>query len=340
MPVGPPRPARPPDGAPSRRGGRPGLSVVSRGSTPSPAFDADEAAFEADGRHLSSVATGVAPALARHTIAAPLARVLLLRPCRLVSVSSGRVRAAVLVDDAARQATGLLSAGAAEVLLAGIAERRLPAAPPPALRPMRCPACASPFPLDREGQLRLCPACRRAYLVTGRRLLPVAYVAELPPSPRGRVLVPAWRFGFVLEDPRDGRELSTLAAVRSRCGETGADERGDSDGIDVPAFFPADRRRERRPRQPLPSLPPAAFPLCEGPARGEAGFPEPRLVGALGPHEAAGIVRHAFLAALEPETVARAAPRRLKALLFDAPLRLGSPRLVLRALRRPEAGTS
>jgi hypothetical protein len=244
------------------------------------------------------------------------------------------------VDDAARQATGLLSRGAAEALLDEIAERRLPVAPAPALRPMRCPACASAFPLDRQGQLRICPACRRAYLVTGRRLLPVTYVAELPPTSRGRVLVPAWRFEFVLEDPRDGLGLSSLEAVRSRCGEAAPERQDDARGIDVPAFLPADRRRERAGTQELPSLPPAAFPLCEGPARGEAGFPEPRLVGALGPGEAASVVRHALFAALGPRTVARASASRLKALLFDAPLRLASPRLVLRALRRTEVGPS
>ena len=270
----------------------------------------------------------------------PLARVLVLRPCLLVSVSSDRVRAAVLVDGAARQATGLLSAGAAEALLGEIAERRLPASPAPSLRPMRCPECASAFPLDRQGQLRICPACRRAYLVTGRRLLPVAYVAELPPKSRGRVLVPAWRFEFALEDPRDGLALSSLAAVRSRCGEAIPERQDDAGSVDVPAFLPADRRRERAGAQELLSLPPATFPHVEGPARGEAGFPEPRLVGALGPDQAASVVRHAFLAALGPRIVARASARRLKALLFDAPLRLSSPRLVLRALRRNEVEPS
>ena len=87
----------------------------------------------------------------------------------------------------------------------------------------------------------------------------------------------------------------------------------------------------------LPALPPTAAPLYEGPARGEAGFPDPRPVGALGPAEAASVVRHALLAALPARVVALAAPRRLKALLFEAPLRVGTPRLVLRALPRAEA---
>ena len=313
-----------------------GLSTVSRRSVSAPPFDADETAFESDAERLSAAAAGPAPSLARHAVAVPLARVLVLRPCLLVSVSSDRIGAAVLVDAAARQATGLLSRGAAESLLGEIADRRLPAAPAPSLRPMRCPECASAFPLDRQGQLRICPACRRAFLVTGRRLLPVAYLAELPPTPRGRVLVPAWRFEFSLEDPRDGHGLSSLAAVRSRCGEPVPEQGDDAGGVDVPAFLPADRRRERRGTQELPSLPPALFPLCGGPARGEAGFPEPGFVGALGPGEAASVVRHALLAALGPPTVARASARRLKALLFDAPLRLGAPHLVLRALRRTE----
>ena len=313
------------------------LSPVTRRRVAAPPFDADEAAFAADAEGLLAVRSGAAPALIRDALAFPLARVVVLRPCRLVSVSSGGSRAGVLVDEASRQATALLSRAAEEALREDIAERSLPAALPPVLRPMRCPECASPFPLDREGQLRICPACRRAFLVSGRRLLPVPYEAELPPSPRGRLLVPAWRFAFVLEDPRDGREVTSVAAVRSRCGEAAATVVEGPAPLDVPAFFPADRRTQRPGVQPLPSLAPAAFPLHEGPARGEAGFPEPRLVGALGPREAARVVRHALLAALRPETVARASARRLKALLFDAPLRLGPPRLVLRALRRADA---
>lgn len=312
------------------------LSVVSRRTILAPPFDAGEAGWAADGMHLETAHAGVAPPLARRAVAFPLARVLVLRPCRLVSVSSGRSRAGVVVDDAARQATALLSRGALEALQSELADRDLPVAPPPALRPMRCPECASPFPLDREGQLRICPACRRGWVVSGRRLLRVPYDAELAPSPRGRVLVPAWRLSFVLEDPRDGRELASVAAVRSRCGEadsTGLDEPAP---LDVAAFLPADRGRERSGTQALPSLPAAALPLHEGPARSEAGFPEPRLVGALGPLEAAALVRHVLLGTLRPETVARAAAGRLKALLFDAPLRVGSPRLVLRSLRRAE----
>jgi DNA-directed RNA polymerase subunit RPC12/RpoP len=312
------------------------LAVVSRRTVLAPPFDSDQAAYAADAERLEATRAGASPALARRAVVFPLTRVLVLRPCRLVLLSSGRLRAGVLVDGAARQVPALLSQAAFETLRLEITHRALPTASPVALRPMRCPACASPFPLDRAGQLRICPACRRAYLVTGRRLLPVPYEAELPPSPRGRTLVPAWRLSFVLEDPRDGGDLSSLAAVRSRCGEAEAAEPDERKDIDVPAFLPADRRRERHGAQPLVALPPAVFPLLEGPARGEAGFPEPRAVGALGPDEAACVVRHALLAALRPATVARASARRLKALLFDAPLRLGPPCLVLRALRRAE----
>jgi hypothetical protein len=309
---------------------------VARRTAVSPGFDADEAAFEGDAERLRAARPGEAPALARFVVALPIARLLVLRPCRLVSVSSGRSRAAVLVDGAARQATALLSTAAFEALGGEIAERPLPSAPAPALRPMRCPECATPFPIDREGQLRLCPACRRAWLVSGRRLQPVAYRAELPDSPRGRLLVPAWRVGFTLEDPRDGSRLSSLREVRARCGEETGDEPGAAGGLDVPAFLPYDRLRETRGLQPLAALPPAAFPLFEGPVRGEAGFPPVRSPGALGPLDAAAFVRGALLAALRPETVARATPRRLKALLFGAPLEVGTPRLVLRALPRPD----
>lgn len=312
------------------------LSVVSRRTVQAPPFDAGESAWAADAERLEAAHTGVAPPLARHGVAFPIARVLVLRPCRLVSVSSGRSRAGVLVDDAGRLATAILSQAALEALLSELAYRDLPAAPPPALRPMRCPECASPFPLDREGQLRICPSCRRAWRVSGRRLLRAPYDAELPPSARGRVLVPAWRFSFVLEDPRDGRQLASVAAVRSLCGEAGSTGVDEVAPLDVPAFLPADRRRESHGTQALPSLPAGAFPMCEGPARTEAGFPEPRLVGAIGPIEAAILVPHVLLGALRPETVARAAAGRLKALLFDAPIRVGPPRLVLRSLRRAE----
>ncbi len=313
------------------------LVVVSRRTATAPPFDAGDAAFEADAVRVQAAHPGVAPPLVRHCVASPLARLLVLRPCRLVSVSSGRSRAGVLVDDADRQATALLSQAATEALRDEIVDRALPASSPPALRPMRCPACASDFPLDREGQLRICPGCRRAWLVTGRRLQPVAYHAELPPNPRGRLLVPAWRLPFALLDPRDGGEASSVADVARRCGEAPVEAARAPDTLDVPAFRLADRRRERGGAQRLLSLPPASFPLFEGPARGEAGFPDPRLVGAIGPGEAAAVARHALLAALRPETVALASARRLKALLFDAPLRTGPPRLVLRALRRAEA---
>ncbi len=312
------------------------LSVVSRRTVLAPPFDAGETVWEADGTQHEAAHAGVAPPLARRAVAFPLTRVLVLRPCRLVSVSSGLSRAGVVVDDGARQAIALLSRAALEALLSELADRDLPVAPQPAFRPMRCPECASPFPLDREGQLRICPACRRAWVVSGRRLLRVPYDAELPGSPRGRVLVPVWRFPFVLEDPRDGRELATVAAVRSRCGEAGPTAVDEVAPLDVPAFLAADRGLERSGTQALPSLPAATLPLHEGPARPEAGFPETRLVGAFGPVEAAVLVRHVLLGALRPETVARAAVGRLRALLFDAPLRVGPPRLVLRSLRRAE----
>lgn len=318
------------------------LALVTRRQVIAPPFDAGETDFDGDARHLETVRSGVAPALIRSAVVFPLARLVVLRPCRLVRVASGRSRVGVLVDAAARQATALLSRAGAEALQAELAERPLPVSPPLTLRPMRCPECASPFPLDRQGQLRICLACRRAFLVTGRRLVPVRYEAELPPSARGWILVPAWRVPFVLVDPRDGGELTSAAAVRSRCGETDEEaveavEAVEPSPLDVPAFLPADRRREKSRAQRLPVLAPAAFPLLTGPARGESGFPEPRLVGALGPDEAARVVRHALLAFLRPGTVARASVRRLEGLVFDAPLRLGPPRLVLRAVRRAEA---
>lgn len=313
-----------------------GLAVVSPRSIAAPPFDVGDDAFAADAARLGAACAGGAPRLARHAVSFPLARLVVLRPCRLVAVSSGRSRGAVLVDGAAREATALLSRPAYEALRAEVADRPLPAAPPPALRPMRCPECASPLPLDREGQLRFCPACRRAFLAAGRRLVPLAYRAELPPSPRGRLLLPAWRIPFALVDPRDGREVSSVAEVLARCGDDTARGGGAPGTLDVPAVLPADRRREQRGTQRLPSLPPAAFPFFEGPARSEAGFPDPRPAGALGPSEAAAVVRHALLAALAPAAVARASARRLKAFLFDAPLRTGRATLVLRAVPRAD----
>lgn len=308
------------------------LPLLTRRTVTAPPFDADDAAFEDDTRRAAAARTP--DALVRHSVAVPLSRTLLLRPCRLVSVSAGPVRARVLVDDAARQAVALLSPGAAEALREEIAERPLADARGPLLRPMRCPACASPCPLDREGQLRLCPSCRRAWLVAGRRLPLVPYSAELPPSPRGRLLFPVWRVPFSLADPRDGRELASLAEVEARCGAPGAGGASGPVPLDVPASFPADRGRERRGTHRLLALPSPCFPLLPGPAREETGFPEPRLVGAMGPEEAVSVLRHALLASLGAATVALGSPRRLRDLLFRAPLRAGTPRLVLRALRR------
>lgn len=313
-----------------------GLVPAAGDTAVAPPFDAGEAAWEDDARRLAAASGAAGPVLVRRAVAVPLARLLVLRPALLVPVSAGRARGAVLVDGAARQAVALLSAGAAEALLESLAPRPLPASALPALRPMRCPSCALPFPLDRVGQLRLCPACRRAHLVAGPRLLPVRYEAELPPSPRGRLLVPAFRVSFALTDPRDGAELASLAAVRARCGDARAAAPAGPAPFDVPAFLPADRRRERAGGQFLPALPEAAFPLFEGPARPEAGFPDPRPVGALGPAEAAAVFRHALLAALPARAVALASPRRLKSLILEAPLRVGPPRLVLRALPRAE----
>jgi hypothetical protein len=311
------------------------LPLVTRRAVTAPPFDADDAAFVGDGRRAADARTP--DALTRRAVAVPLSRTLLLRPCRLVSVSAGRARAQVLVDDAARQATALLSSGAAEALREEIAERPLEDAGGPLLRPMRCPACASPCPLDREGQLRICPSCRRAWLVAGHRLPLVSYSAELPPSPRGRLLFPAWRVPFSLVDPVDGRELASLAEVEARCGAPTAGGDSGPAPLDVPAFFPVDRGREQRGTHRLLGLPPPAFPLLPGPAHEETGFPEPRLVGAIGPEEAVAVLRHALLASLRPATVALASPRRLGDLLFRAPLQTGTPRLVLRALRRVDA---
>ena len=123
-----------------------GLSVVSYRTVSAPPFDAGEDGWATDGKRLEAAHAGVAPLLVRHAVAFPLARLLVLRPCRLVSASAGRSRAGILVDDAARQATALLSHAAFEALDSEIANRPLPVSPPPTLRPMRCPECASPFP--------------------------------------------------------------------------------------------------------------------------------------------------------------------------------------------------
>ncbi len=178
-----------------------------------------------------------------------------------------------------------------------LAERPLPVSLSLALRPMRCPECASPFPLDRQGQLRICPACRRAFLVTGRRLAPVSYDAELPPSapgpdPRPRV-----------EDPVRPRRPARRPGARLRRGGTrpvrrdgGGGGGGDGAGAARRPGLPSRRPKAREERHAGPARPPSrGLPdVRGGTGAGRIGLSRaPPRRGSRPRREAARIVRHA-----------------------------------------------
>jgi hypothetical protein len=260
---------------------------------------------------------------------------LLLRPFYLLEPADGRGDS-LLVDGAAGSVSGSLHGTSARHLRAAVETRPLPVPGGLAFRPMRCSVCASRLALAERGEIRFCPGCRRALEVAGERLLPVAYRAEVRSGPR-RLLLPFWRFPFSLSDPRDGRELSSVAALVEAAGGEAVPPGEAFPFLDVPAYRAEGRRRQRPGLSRLvPAAEPPAPQLAEGPVRGEAGFPEPSRWASVSSKDAALVARHVLLLSLPATVVGTAAPRRLAELCFDAPLRLGPPSLVLRSLR-PDA---
>jgi hypothetical protein len=260
---------------------------------------------------------------------------LLLRPFHLVKVDRGE-GAARLVDGASRSVVAVLSGDETRRLEGAVTLHPATPSGRVAFRPMRCPVCASRLALAERGELRFCPACRRALEVTGERLTPVSYRAETRKGPK-RSLLPFWRFSFQLDDPRDGRTIRSVAELAEAAGGAPAGSSPAVPFLDVPAFRPEGTRRAFPGLSALPSVsePPSAE-LVEGPVRGEAGFADPSRFAALSSASAALVARHALLLSIPKEVVARAAPRRLDELVFRAPLRLDPPSLVLRSLR-PDA---
>lgn len=274
---------------------------------------------------------GITP-MARRGVIAGLGVARLLWPWRLV----GTPDRPALLDAFAGGEPRALEPAAAEAL------RRASGAVEPSggsvvFRPMRCPDCASAFPLDEPGQVRFCPGCSRAWRVVEGRLERFPYRVERPPS-GPCVALPHWRFRFALEDPRDGVSVTTREDLAERLGGRSASG-GSNPFLDVPAFLPEERRRaQRRGGQPFapPPRDPGEEPV-EGPARVEWGFRTPARFVAILEEEAGSLARSALALGLPDDAVQAATGDRLAALLFEAPLELRPPELVLRALPRDAA---
>ena len=76
--------------------------------------------------------------------------------------------------------------------------------------------------------------------------------------------------------------------------------------------------------------------LIDGPARIEYGFSQPARSIAILAGEAAHVAREALLLRLDEHDLATTSPARLRALLFDAPLDVFEPRLLLRAFHKAD----
>jgi hypothetical protein len=267
-------------------------------------------------------------------------RHVVFRPFHLIRFALRGKEVRALVDGASRSCVATLSAEEE----AAVAQAIRPSLPPEigtplALRPMKCPVCAGALPLDRPGEVRFCTNCYRAIRVDGERLVAIPHDVELVEEPeRSTIHLPFWRFEFSIVDPRDGREIRTIASLRERLGgrptiRPARSRR--SDRFDVPAFRPLDARRAIEIYQLLFAL--SRRPeeqLIPGPVRPESGFRPPERPVAIGPDEASFVARQALLLRLDEHDLSNASPSRIKTLLFDLPLGLSSPRLVLRAFRR------
>jgi hypothetical protein len=285
-------------------------------------------------RALLAHGDGSLECLARSNAFWGVRRLLVLRPFHLLTVRiRGEVRT-VLVDGAARACSGTLSSDAAARLVA-LAHAAAPALPSSrlTLRPMRCPVCAGPLPLQRAEEVRFCRTCGRAFSVVGSDLVPVAY-SLLEARDRGRSELPFWRIPFALCDPADGSRLESLAALHERLRNPKAATAGHGrEPIEVPAFrflerrWPLERARHLLEREPAPEVP-------RRPQGGDADRARPSRIVAIPAAEALAVARVALLLTCGERTLAGAAPGRIRQLLFTAPLELGAPSLVLRSFAR------
>lgn len=267
---------------------------------------------------------------------------LVFRPFSVAEIEGPGGRRRLLVDGAARSVVGLLG-DEEDARLRRALRPRLEAGTPGSagarlgLRPMRCPDCAGPLPLDRRGEIRFCTTCGRAIRVIGDRLETVPHLLEPPPERGTPIWLPFWRFDFRLADPRDGQVVDSIAKLRERIGgrpTIRADRSRKGDRLDVPAFRPLDRRRATEVFQFLFAAGRApAKELLVGPGRVEAGFATPARFVALQEAEAASVARAALLLRLSEQDLTNASPVRIESLLFEGRLELTTPQLVLRAFR-------
>lgn len=260
---------------------------------------------------------------------------LVLRPFHLLDLEVRGEDIHFLLDGHGGSTAGTLPAAAAAELRAAFECAKSPATEVPfALRPMRCPECAAAFPLERSGEIRFCGGCGKAYRLDGGKLTAARYATE---EAGGDALhLPFWSFRFVLRDPRDGDELRSPAAVATKLtGRPAAATEHAAEPLWVPAFRPEDRRRAPDLYQRLFDLRRApAGTLRRGAAWAGSGWSRPARFVSIGEREAAFLARHALLLAMPEKAFIHAPIARIQRLLFDAPIEVDSPALVLRAFRK------
>jgi hypothetical protein len=273
-------------------------------------------------------------AFARRAVLVVLERFLVLRPFHVATLSVRATRRTLLLDGASRACWGELPQATAERLLS-LACSEAPSPGGWSLKAMRCPICAGPLPLQRAEEVHFCRTCGRAFASGEDALHPLPFTVELPATSAPLVL-PFWRLPFALCDPRDGARVASLAELRARLHSRAPDEGGrDREGaIEVPAFPFLERRWPFREVRRLLDEAPEVAEVQQGPLPSGLGVRRPARLVAVAPAEALAVGRLALLLAVSERDLAGALPGRIRQLLFDAPLSLGAPRLVLRGFER------
>lgn len=266
-----------------------------------------------------SIVRGVVP-LSRATRVTLLSRTLLYFPYYLGRDSEG----ALLVDGMVESPVTRLTSADAERLERSEAPD-VSVSGAVHLESMRCLGCRAALPLSRPYCARVCATCGAVTEASESALERLPRELDLQPGEPDAGLVPAWRFPFVLTDPRDGAGLDSVAAVTERLG--GLRAGSGVPGLDVPAFLEADGAEASPVYQDFPSLAPRGPepPLGFEPAK--SAF-RPAILSAGDAREIARLVlaRDAVAGALTVVTGAR-----LTELVLEAPLELGVPTLVFRA---------
>jgi len=262
---------------------------------------------------------------------------LIFRPFHLTRVESRGLRFLVLIDGNSKSIVSIIPDAEAEGIMPAMSrEWAVDLGGSLALRPMRCSICGGALPLDRTDEIRFCMVCGRALRVEGDRLAEVRYEIEVPDESRGEtILLPFWRFAFRIEDPRDGKSLSSINELRARLGAVGGAMPFAAEPLDVPAFRPLDRHRAEVVYQHLFSIDrPPDERFTDGPARSEYGFTRPARFVSVLEEEAGFLARQTILGRLTERDLTNVSPARIRSLLFESEIVLGVPKLILRAFRK------